>query len=187
MATTLWNGSLCSSGRMASFLRTSEYSQELSCFLVRKISKLSSWYIKVPVLPQENQPTAAFFSISAIHPTMHLSIVSMAALASAPLAFAQLPNTPVAPTVPTTTPRPTAPTLPAAPVLPTNLPTTLPGLFAYPIKQVLPVPGWNTTTESFDTLATLYSNSSQQLYAQVVALGRSCTRPSFESELTIYL
>ena|SRR5690242_7600400 len=81
---------------------------------------------------------------------MHLSIVSLVALASAPLTLAQLPSTSVAPTLPVT------------------LPTTL----AYPITQILPVPGWNTTTDSFNSLARLYSNSSTRLYSHIVAIGR---------------
>lgn len=100
---------------------------------------------------------------------MHLSIVSMAALASAPLALAQIPSAPAAPTLPS------APALPVAPTLPATLPTTLPNVFAYPLKQMLPVPGWNSTTESFDTLAGLYSSSSQQLSAQLLAIGMSNT------------
>lgn len=108
---------------------------------------------------------------------MHLSIISLAALTSAPLALAQIPDAPVAPSLPATVPAvgpTTLATLPAVlpPTLPTTIPASLPNIFAYPVKQILPVPGWNTTTESFDTLASLYVRSSRQVAAQLVAIGR---------------
>ncbi|KAJ4311417.1 hypothetical protein N0V94_007955 [Neodidymelliopsis sp. IMI 364377] len=40
----------------------------------------------------------------------------------------------------------------------------------YPITQLLPVPGWNTTTDGFNSLAVLYNNTATQLITQANAL-----------------
>lgn len=42
---------------------------------------------------------------------------------------------------------------------------------AYPLTNVLPVPGYNSTTDGFNKLADLYSSSAAQLSAQAVSLG----------------
>ncbi|KAJ8114867.1 hypothetical protein OPT61_g3356 [Boeremia exigua] len=80
---------------------------------------------------------------------MYFPIVPLVALASVSSALAQVATTPVAPTLP-----------------------ALPTPYVYPTTQMLPVPGWNTTMETFDTLATLYIDSATQLSAQIVTLAR---------------
>jgi hypothetical protein len=41
----------------------------------------------------------------------------------------------------------------------------------YPLTQILPVPGWNSTRDGFNGLAELYNTSAAQLTAQAIALG----------------
>lgn len=45
-------------------------------------------------------------------------------------------------------------------------------LFIYPLVQILPVTGYNTTTDGFNSLATIYNNSADQLSVQATAIGK---------------
>lgn len=42
----------------------------------------------------------------------------------------------------------------------------------YPITQILPVPGWNSTTDGFNSLGNLYTSSATQLSSEAVAIGK---------------
>lgn len=42
---------------------------------------------------------------------------------------------------------------------------------AYPFTQILPVPGLNSTTDSFNSLGNLYTSSAAQLSSEAVAIG----------------
>lgn len=42
----------------------------------------------------------------------------------------------------------------------------------YPIVQVLPVPGYNTATDGFNSLGSLYASSASQISAQAAAIGK---------------
>ncbi|KAH6644855.1 hypothetical protein C7974DRAFT_408500 [Boeremia exigua] len=85
---------------------------------------------------------------------MHFTLATVLALASAPIAMAQMGSGTLGPVPTPAVPTPAVPT----PAVPT--PT-------YPTTQILPVPGWNSTTDSFNTLAALYAKSATELSAQV--------------------